>query len=181
MLEVKQVRFYRLAKYPRGTYREKPPVWLAGQSTAAVLLMLALEGCEGGGTTGPPPVLPDMVTESEARVAINRVLQNNGLTWQNDAPFTLSFGVGDTVHLVVDSYNDSLRVGYEYVAWNDCGSDYETFTPRVTAALDSAAKAQGPYIEVIDDINRRVHSDYEQLLETSMQQFLDTLRAHGVI
>jgi hypothetical protein len=122
-----------------------------------------------------------MVTESEARSIVNRVLQDNGITWQDDVPFTLNLASGDSVQLMVDSYNDSLRVGYEYVAFNDCGSDYETFTPRVTSALDSLAKAQGPYIDVIYDINRREHSDYEQILERSMQQFLDTLRAHGVI
>jgi len=140
-------------------------------------MVLLVESCSGGGTTGPPPVLPDMVTETEARSVVNRVLQNNGITWQNDAPLSLSFGVGDTVHLVVDGYNDSLRVGYEYVTRNDNA----TFTPRVMAALDSAAKAQGPYIEVIDEIDRREHFDYQQLLERSMQQFLDTLKAHGVI
>jgi hypothetical protein len=180
MLKVKQVRKYSLAKYPPGNYQEPPehllPELLKDSAMVASMVLL-VESCSGGGTTGPPPVLPDMVTESEARSIVNRVLQNNGITWQNDAPLILGFGVGDTVHLVVDGYNDSLRVGYEYAT----DGDHSTFTPRVITALDSVAKVQGPYIEVIDEINRREHSGYEQLLEMSMQQFLDTLKAHGVI
>ena len=78
---------------------------------------------------------------------------------------------------MVGSYNNSPRIGYEYTIYDD----YATFTPQVTAALDSLSKAQGPYIEVIDEINRHEHSNYEQFLENSMQQFIDTLRAHGVI
>ncbi|MCX6832424.1 MAG: hypothetical protein NT028_09905 [candidate division Zixibacteria bacterium] len=178
MLEVKQVRKYSIAKYPSGNYQEPPghllPEFLKDSALAAAMMLL-VESC--GTTTGGIPNAPEMVTETEARSIVNRVLQNNGITWQNDAPLTLSFGSGDTVHLVVDGYNDSLRVGYEYA--ND--NDYATFTPRVTAALDSLAKAQGPYIEVMGEINRYEHSNYEQLLEMSMQQFLDTLRAHGVI
>ena len=178
MLKVKQVRKYSFAKYPPGNYQE-PPEYLLPEflkdSALAAAMMLLVESC--GTTTGGIPNAPEMVTETEARSIVNRVLQNNGVAWQNDVPLTLSFGSGDTVHLVVDSYNDSLRVGYEYATSNDCA----TFTPRVSAALDSAARAQGPYIEVIDEMNRHEHSDYEQFLETSMQQFLDTLRAHGVI
>jgi hypothetical protein len=178
MLEVRQVRKYSLAKYPPGNYQEPPghllPEFLKDSALAAAMMLL-VESC--GTTTGGIPNPPEMVTENEARSILNRVLQNNGITWQNDAPLAVNLGGGDTAQLVIDSYNDSLRVGYEYVT----GNDYATFTPRVATALDSVAKAQGPYIEVINEINRREHSDYEQFLETSMQQFLDTLRAHGVI
>ena len=140
-------------------------------------MMLLIESCDGSGTTGPPPVLPDMVTESEARLIVNRVLQDNGITWQNDAPLTLNLAGGDTAQLVIDSYNDSLRVGYEYVGHDD----YDIFTPQVTTTLDGLAKAQGPYIEVIEPVYKYDDTDYEQILESTMQQFLDTLKAHGVI
>lgn len=180
MLKIKQVRKYSLAKYPSGNYQgpqEHLLPELLRDSAMVAGMMLLVESCSGGGQTGPPPVLPDMVTESEARSIVNRVLQNNGITWQNDTPLTLSLGDGDTVHLVIDSYNDSLQVGYEYAADND----YATFTPQVTATLDSVAQAQGPYIKVIDEISRHEYSNYEQFLESTMQQFLDTLKAHGVI
>ena len=179
MLKVKQVRKYSLAKYPPGNYQEPPehllPELLRDSAMVATMMML-IESCSGT-TTGGVPNAPELVTETEARSIVNRVLQNNGITCQNDAPLTLSFGSGDTVHLVVDGYNDSLQVGYEYAT----DGDHATFTPRVMTALDSIAKAQGPYIKVINEINRHEHSDYGQLLETTMQQFLDTLRAHGVI
>jgi hypothetical protein len=180
MLKVKQVRKYTHAKYPSGNYQEPPeyllPELLKDSAMVASMLLL-VESCEGGGQTGPPPVLPDMVTESEARSIVNRVLQDNGITWQNDAPLALSLGGSDSAQLVIDSYNDSLRVGYEYISHDD----YDIFTPQVTTTLDSLAKAQGPYVKVIDEINRQEHHDYQLLLERSMQQFLDTLRAHGVI
>ncbi|TFH64455.1 MAG: hypothetical protein E4G91_05750 [Candidatus Zixiibacteriota bacterium] len=180
MLKVKQVRKYSLAKYPSGNYQEPPEHLLPEllrDSAMVAGMMLLVESCSGGGQTGPPPVLPDMVTESEARSIVNRVLQNNGITWQDDAPLALSLGGSDTAHLVIDSYNDSLRVGYEYVSHDD----YNIFTPQVTAALDSLAKGQGPYIEVIEPVYKYEDTDYEQFLESTMQQFLDTLKAHGVI
>jgi hypothetical protein len=180
MLKVKQIRKYSLAKYPPGNYQEPPehllPELLKDSAMVASMVLL-VESCSGGGTTGPPPVLPDMVTETEARIIFNRILQDNDITCQNDAPLTLGFGVEDTVQLVVDGYNDSLKVGYEYIS----DDDYTTFVPRVTAALDSVAKAQGPFIKVIEPAYKYEDTDYEQLLETSMQQFLDTLKAHGVI
>jgi hypothetical protein len=178
MLKVKQVRKYSLAKYPPGNFQEPPEHLLQEllrDSAMVASMALLIESC--GTTTSGVPNAPEMVTETEARSIVNHVLQDNGITWQSDALLTLSFGSGDTVRVVVDGYNDSLRVGYEYAI----GNDYATFTPRVTAALDSLAKAQGPYIKIMDEIDRHEHSNYEQILETSMQQFLDTLRAHGVI
>jgi hypothetical protein len=179
MLKVKQVRKYALAKYPPGNYQEPPEHLLPEllkDSAIVAGMMLLVESCSGT-TTGGIPNPPEMVTETEARSVVNRVLQDNGITWQNDVPLTLSLGSGDTAHLVVDSYNDSLRVGYEYGS----GNDYYTFTPQVTAALDSIAKAQGPYIKIIEQAYKWDDTYYEQILERSMQQFLDTLRAHGVI
>jgi hypothetical protein len=180
MLKVKQVRKYSLAKYPSGNY-QGPPEHLLPEllrdSAMVAGMMLLVESCSGGGTTGPPPVLPDMVTETEARTILNRVLQDNGIAWQNDAPLALSLGGSDSAQLVIDSYNDSLRVGYEYVGHDD----YDIFTPQVTTALDSLAKAQGPYIEVIEPVYKYEDTDYEQILESTMQQFIDTLKAHGVI
>jgi hypothetical protein len=178
MLKVKQVRKYSLAKYPQGNYQEPPEHLLPEilkDSAMIASMMLLLESCSGTTTGVPNP--PEMVTETEARSVVNRVLQDNVITWRSDVQLAIGLGGSDTVRLVVDSYNDSVRVGYEYVT----DDDYASFTPRVTAVLDSVANAQGPYIKVIDEIERREHSDYEQLLERSMQQFLDTLKAHGVI
>jgi hypothetical protein len=179
MLKVKRVRKYSVAKYPPGNYQEPPEHLLPDllkDSAMAAFMMLLVESC-GGTTTGGVPNAPEIVTETEARSIVDHVLQNNGIAWQNDVPLTLGFGSGDTVHLVVDGYNDSLRVGYEYVT----GNDNATFTPRVTAALDSVAKTQGPYIKIIEQTYKHDDSEYGQILEILMQQFLDTLKAHGVI
>ncbi len=179
MLRIKQIKKYRIAKYPRGSYRKSPEYLvpaLLRDSAVVAGMMLLIESCDSGTTSGIPSP-PEVVTEAEARLVINRVLADNGIICQSDVPLDLSLGGGDAAHLVIDGYNDSLQVGYEYAK----GDDAETFTPQVASALDSIAKAQGPYIKVIEQVYKDLGIDYEQLLESTVQQFLDTLKAHGVI
>jgi len=143
-------------------------------------MMLLLEACEengGSGSTGPPPLVPDYVTEAEARAAIKQVFADNGVSLVEDFKLRFELSPGDSVDLELDGYNDSLRVGYEYLF----GDDYTVFTPGVIGAVDSAASDSGPYIKTVDEIYKDQHPDYEAYLDNLMQEFVDSLKANGVI
>lgn len=176
MLKIKPVERYRNPRYPRGVYCECPDfISLStprGALTAAVMAFL-LEACNGSGTTGPPPLPPEMVTESEARAIIDQVFAGNGISLTHDVDLNIETHPGDTVAINVDGFNDSLQVGYEYMD----DRDYLTFTPEVRAALDSLVNESGPYVKSIDFTPR----EQAALLEAVAQEFIDSIRADGAI
>jgi len=178
MLRIKKVKKYTVAQYPQGIYRVKPDspaqaLWKGSVSSAVMLAIL--ESCDGVGTTGPPPVLPEMVTENEARNVIERVFDNNDIDLQEDVDYLFRYGINDSTQLDLDGYNDSLNVGYEYIA----GADSGTFTPEVINALDSAQSDSGPYVKTVDEFERS--PDFETYLENLIQEFIDTLKVQGII
>jgi hypothetical protein len=176
MLEIKPVTRYSVPKYPQGVYSECPDfISLAtprGAMTAAVLALLLESSC-GGGQTGPPPLPPDMITESEARTVIDQVFANAGIDLVNDYQLRLETQPGDTADLSIDGYNDSLEVGYEYLYQYD----WDTFIPDVRATLDSLADDSGPYVKAIDE----KPAGSNAVLRAIAQEFIDSLRASGAI
>lgn len=178
MPRIKQVRKYTIPVYPRGAYYVKPDpaIVAAGKGAfATAVMMLLLEACDGGGTTGPPPLPPEYVTETEARAAIMQVFADNGVSLTQDLMLRFEQAPGDSVDLELDGYNDSLGVGYEYIFEDD----YSVFTPEVVGVIDSVASDNGPYIKTVDQIEKQ--GDYEAYLDSLMQEFIDTLKANGVI
>ncbi len=176
MLKVEPIAVYRIARYPRGRYYSKPiplPLLLAKKGIVPAALMLILESCDGTGTTGPPPIEPEFITEQEARQAINIIFAGNGISLDEDVPIRFDLGGNDSTDLVIDGFNSDLRVGYEYIT----GRDDTSFTPQVIEALDEAAEGAGPYIK---PAFRAYEYELEELQET-MRAFIDTLKAHGVI
>ena len=179
-LEVRRVMRYSAAKYPRRHYTEKPPalpgaLMKRGALSVVMLALLESTACEDVGTTGPPPVLPSLVTENEARRVIERAFGAHGIRLQEDIGVMFHYGDNDSALLALDGYNDSLRVGYEYVS----RTDEPAFTPAVKTALDSLVDHGGPYVEPIDGIETR--QDYEKILQQIVDEFVDTLKAHGVV
>ena len=99
------------------------------------------------------------------------VFADNGITLTPDVGISIVGSHGDTTDVVLDGYNDSLRVGYEYVT----PSDEAGFTSEVMAQIDADAAGSGPYIKATE---MSLSADY---LEYLMQAFIDTLKAHGKI
>ena len=176
MLQIRQIRKYNNAKYPRGTYLSHPtPDALRLLRTGAVsaVLLLALEACNGGGgvTSGIPAILP--LSETDARAVLTPIFARNGVTLTEDVTVPVEIAAGDTVDLDVDDYNDSLRVGYEYII----GTDYSEFTSDVTQVLDSLINDGGPYIKTLESIFEGREDEADSLI----QEFIDSLQAQGVI
>jgi len=178
MLEIRRVNRYRRAKYPRGRFAQPCilPKSLARRGAASALMLALLEACsDGNGLTGPPPLPPNLVTENEARGIIEQTFGSHGIGFQGDVPFVLHYGPKDSTELEVDGFNDSLQVGYEYIY----GSDELSFTPRAQSALDSLVDENGPYIKpmnAVDDMG-----NYQRIIQETIEEFIDTLKAHGVI
>ncbi len=177
MLRIRTVKRYSLPRYPGGMYYPKPEaksMRIVRGSLAATLMATLLDSCDCFGTIGPPPLPPAMVTENEARTVIDRVFTRNGIVLEHDKALSFHFPPGDSTVLNLDGYNDSLKIGYEYIYQQD----NESFTSQITHALDSAARdSTGPYIEAVASIPK--YSDYTTFLDSLMQQFIDTLKAQG--
>jgi hypothetical protein len=178
MLRIRQVKTYRIAKYPQGEYRPKqqhPAVGVATQGILSVLLLALVDSCEGPGTTGPPPIAPDLLTENEARILVEKVFNNNSIQLTRDYKLEVALGDNDTLSLDLDGYNDSLQVGYEYIGQGD----ELTFKNSVVNTLDSLNSESGPYIDPIPPTY--TDQEYREYLEKSVQEFIDSLKAEGVI
>ena len=184
MLRINKIKKYQRARYPKVYYyRRRPAVHdnVAKYGLGAAMIIAALEnvGCDPVGTTGPPPVLPDMVTENEARAVVDPLFAAEGATLQNDVNVKIEMTPGDSVELEIDGYNASLKVGYEYIARSDSVNEYLIFTEDVRARLDTLFGQDGPYIKMIGPINKL--TGYDVMLETITQSFIDSLKARGVI
>jgi hypothetical protein len=156
----------------------KPPpavLKLGRNAVVSAVLVMMLEACDGGGTTGPPPLPPEMVTESEARTVIDQVFTDNGVSLTADVMKQFIMTAADTANVELDGYNDSLEVGYEYI-YHD---DYAQFNLQLVTWLNNAASGSGPYIKAINEVPKE--DGYETVLQGMVQEFVDSLKAQGVI
>ena len=184
MLRIRRVRKYSVAKYPEKVYSRRSsrlPKVVFGGGAASLAMLILLDSCDGLGgrgigMMGPPPAMADMLTENEARQIIEHVFSNRRVVLDNDVRLVLHYGQNDSAEVVLDGYNDSLEVGYEYI----CDPEDTTFTAEVKEALeDSLASHEAPSIKVLDSI--RKFPGHQEYLEQAVEQFIDTLQANGVI
>jgi hypothetical protein len=177
MLEIQQVKRYTIARYPQKQFVESRNLLarsLAARGATSVVLLALLEACDGTGTTGPPPVVPDLVTENEARQIIEQTFNEEGISFANDVPLVLRLSAADSIEFDLDGFNDSLQVGYEYLFDDDYAQFYPAF-----GALDSLMNAGGPYIKPVGTVHEGM--DYVRYLRGTVREFIDTLKANGVI
>jgi len=179
-MKIKRIRRYKRARYPRGRYRRKKrsvASSVAQGSLSSLLIMALTEACDwpGVGVTGPPPVMPEMVTENEARQVINRVFSENGIALQQDFPIIFKWAQ-DSLAFDVDGFNETLKVGYEYV--NPEGES-PVFSKEFKTSLEAAGNADGPFIELVDPVLQDPAS--EDALESEILAFINKLKGLGII
>ena len=184
MLTHKQITKYARARYPRYYYYRRMPamhenIIKYGLGAAAVIAMLENIACDSDGPTGGIPHPPELVTENEARAIIDSVFNANDIALMNDVALKIEAGTGDTVELSVDGFNDSLKTGYEYISIEDSVSDYLEYSPVVISRLNQLADQNGPYIRTIWQ-DYKDH-DYKQYLDSVTTEFIDSLKARGVL
>ena len=171
-LEVRSVKQRRIPRYPRGEYLRRPQTWgeLAIHRLLPPALLLALlESCESVGPTGEPLSDPTMVTEAEARGIIDAAFLRRNIRLTPDVKIRPA-GLTDTVSL--DGYNDSLKVGYEYLA----ESDQSSFLPVVQMALEGDPSRHIRIVKKLYDT-----PDHQQILRGQVDSFVDSLKVAGVI
>ena len=177
MLEIKRVKSYKLPRYPQGLYYETPQhyPWNMVSVGVASAALLALLGCSTNnyGVVGPPPLPPKYITESEARIIINQVFAQNGIQLAEDVPYSFASG-NRTVALELDGFNEDLKLGYEYISFEEDGT---TFTPEVVTALDEACASKNAST-CIKTIEQAGDKEY---LENVVQEFITELRSKGVL
>ena len=179
MLRVRRMKRYRKARYPRGRFRARRRRSVgsgrAGGVTAALLMSLT-EACDTGvGVTGPPPVMPQMVTENEARQAILQVFAENGILLEEDFPVVFRWAQ-DSLAFDADGFNDSLQVGFEYV---DPDGEAVRFSSDARAAISDAASGDGPYVDLLGPMP--MDQQGIPTLQAEIQAFIDGLKSQGII
>jgi len=121
---------------------------------------------------------------------IDSVFAANGIQLKADVPYDVLIPAGipfvqvDTVRVTLDGYNDALKVGYEFIGTPE---DFEEFhcvgsresmfeyNSRVIDGVDSATAHLGPHVKVANRWGTPAG------LARTMQDFIDTLKAHGAI
>ncbi|MBN2541836.1 hypothetical protein JXI42_03140 [bacterium] len=168
MLERKKVTGYKVPKYPAKHFSRHQNIEFIKKYGFLGAILIALElSCEKTGTVGPPPFPPEYMTENEARQAIEKVFADStGIDFQNDFRLYIPDPVNDTI--LIDGYNDSLNIGYEYPSEDD------SLDTNVQTVLDSMMQDEGPYIKNFIQMESS-WSEYETML------FIDFLRGIGAI
>ncbi|MBI4720717.1 MAG: hypothetical protein HY770_05775 [Chitinivibrionia bacterium] len=182
MLTIRRVNRYRSARYPAGRWvkcEPRLPESLVRRGAASLFALAVLEtlSCDNrNGVVGPPPLPPELVTENEARLVIEQVFEDNGIPMERDVLLMLRLAGGDSVGIELDGFNDSLRVGYEYISYPE---DRGEFNWHVRETLDSLFSEDGPYIKGIDTWGK--YDGFESILRLEIEAFIDTLKSHGII
>ena len=175
MLQIKRIACYGLPRYPRGgqyVMPSKSTVAMVRETAALLALAALVESCDN---PSGAPMPPRYVSEASARQAIGQVFAGRNLALDTSQVVRVPLDGVDTLVLNVDGFNDSLQVGYEYILWDD----REQFTPPVCKTLDSLNLVATPHILTVDAEADRVGA--EARLQLIVNQFLDSLAAHGVI
>ncbi|MEW5924359.1 MAG: hypothetical protein AB1746_10260 [Candidatus Zixiibacteriota bacterium] len=150
-----------------------------GLGAAIIIAAIESVGCNGTGIAGPPPIPPGMVTENEAREIVDSIFNANGINLTDDVILKIETETGDSVELCIDGFNDSLKTGYEYISIENSINDHQVFTSVVISRLNQLADQDGPYIKTIWQ-DYKDH-DYKKNLENVAAEFIDSLKARGVI
>ncbi len=171
-MRIINVNKYDVAKYPQKEYAKHHQLAILkhAQNSAALTMLASLAlGCGGLGVSGPPPVEPDMITEQAAREKIVEVFSRNNISLESDV--AVLFEISDTLNesITLDGYNDSLSIGYEYISEDE--PDY--FSDELSEVLN----------DTTDDrhILMMYCEGYESLLDHLTQDFIDDLRARGIL
>jgi hypothetical protein len=174
MLQIKPIITYTVAKYPEGSPYVGPPRETGGVIRDAALLATIATLMQSCFPIMGVPLPPKILSENEARAKIVNLFAKRGVALTEDSMLQIKTD-GDSIRLVLDGYNDSLRVGYEYIQ----GTDMETFTPEACAEIDSLQATGAQHILLIKD--RESATRYEQVTDMIVERFLNTLKAQGII
>ena len=107
--EIKQIKSYKLAKYPSVKFYEKKAnipkhILRKGAAVAALLALFEAQSCG-------PPEDSYFFSEHEAKQVIESVFSENGIEFENDVDYVLPIS---KVTVELDGYDTNTHIGYEY-------------------------------------------------------------------
>jgi hypothetical protein len=187
MLEIKRLKSYKVPKYPEGHYYEvkvngdRNPgvtsgILAAGLST---LILYTSCNCQPIGVTGPPPVPSLMISEQEARMAIKKIFQDNGITFKEDIPYSFVTD-NETIQVNLDGYDESRKVGYEYFSEQDISGENSAANEKLRQKYLN--NLTSPIIKILDPANyydEETKKEALQQIEKEVNEFIKSLRSNG--
>jgi hypothetical protein len=117
------------------------------------------------------PVPPDMITEDSARTIINKVFSESGIDMKADVEHLLIFDENDSLKVNLDGYNDSLKVGYEFMNWAED-------TVIINKEHTKMASADNSNIKLLHKCQIEIA---EEEFEQTISDFIDSLKFVGNI
>jgi hypothetical protein len=142
-------------------------------SMGILIILLIMPGCNDDDAIQKPKP-PEYVSEADAREVIIQAFADNNISLETDFPMQINIPVIGNITAIVDGFNDSLNVGYEYVNITEV---YDMACP--SNAFDSMAAADGPFIRMISP--RLTMVEYQGLFRNIIQNFIDSLKVRGII
>jgi hypothetical protein len=182
-MKVSPVRKYEVAKYPQERFAQHHQSKIlkhVQNGTALAFFTAILQGCGGGGINGGM-IEPDRITEQEARIKIEAVFARNNISLESGVPVQFTFLDTLDFEFRLDGYNASLLTGYEYISDNDpdtrkdYGNNYSFYGGLEYVLADTSDDKNILLFSV------GVEEGREELLDTLTQNFIDDLRAGGIL
>jgi hypothetical protein len=177
-MRIRPLGRYDIAKYPQAQfarYHQSKVLQHVKNGAALALFTTLFQSCtnDGGDLIGVPPP-PDLITEHVAREKIVDAFSRNSISLESDVD--VLFAISDTLNqsFTLDGYNDSLSVGYEYISVDD--PDLTNYSYQIREAINDTT--DNKHILLLDDY---FEEGYESLLDTLTQDFIDDLRARGIL
>jgi hypothetical protein len=143
-----------------------------GLLPASVASLLSTVFC--GGLTSP-----EMLDEQKARTIIEKVFNDNSVTFEADVPFTIQTSDTSTCEFQLDGYNQQLKIGYEFFEYSD---DPACEQCRLKPdKLEQAMEGYDLQILPIENMDINNNPYYEQQLELKVKAFIDQLKVQGIL
>jgi hypothetical protein len=172
MLKIKQPKKYNIPIYPAGAYYENTGKNIDNfikKAAASTALITALEGCDCLGTTGPPPVMPTMVTENEAKPIIDSVFASQG--YNLDSNILIDVPSSD-LKITIDGYDSAQHVGYEYL-WE---TNFDENRDSVQHSFSKQTEEKILFMEPVEKIGV-----YKDSIIKEVNDFIELIKANGFI
>jgi hypothetical protein len=186
MMEIKSNQRYSLAQYPAKEQFEYHANKIDALIKAGIIPVAALVmsngGCDGN------ELRSTYLKEDDGRKIIDQLFTEYKVNLQKDYPIAAIEHDSSDVNCMLDGYNDSLKIGYEYFGGEeefirdcDCNENGDEYWINPNKDFCGYNETEDRNILCIDAIETSSNPYAQQQLELIVRDFLEQLKANGVI